>query len=323
MIATDQQGRVRFINPIALQQTGWSHSEAIGSSLPDVFRLVREDTREPIEILDTSDRPDAAGLEKRFAGLLLSRDGKPVVVETNITSIQGSAGKVYGRVLAFRDVTRQREILQEVRRQADRAEALVEVASRINSHLELDAVLSTICEITNRTLQATGTAVLLQHPQKPIFQNRAATSVEPALREYEGVQFEIPADVFQVMLSRSKPVYVIQDIQAYANLPYFDDYRKMDLRTLAVAALFRGSRLVGALVSVFSHHPKSLLEDEAVLIKGLADQGLQRHRECRAVRAGPCRPRAPAETDQEPGRHPGDRAQAHRPRNCTTTWARA
>jgi PAS domain S-box-containing protein len=272
VIATDEQGRVRFINSIAMQQTGWNDAEAIGMSLPDVFRLLTEGSGEPIDILGKSGGPAPAAHEKGIAGILLSRAGKPIAVETNITSIQGGKGQVYGRVLAFRDVTRQRQILQEVRRQADRAEALVQVASRINSHLELDTVLSTICEITNRALQASGTVVLLQHPQKPVFLNRAATSGDPALRQYRGIQFEIPEEVFQLMLSRSRPVHIILDIQAYGDLPYFDEYRKMDIRTLAIAALFRGSRLVGALVSAFSHQSKSLLEDEAALIKGLADQ---------------------------------------------------
>jgi PAS domain S-box-containing protein len=272
VIATDESGRVRFINPIAMEQTGWTHNEAIGKSLLEVFPLVSEDSRQPIDILDIPGSSEPGEPKKGVSGILLSRHGRPVAVETSITSIQDGRGQIHGRVLVFRDVTRQREILQEIRRQADRAEALVEVASRINSHLELDTVLSTICEITNRTLKASGTAVLLQHPQRDVFQNMAATSGDPALLVYEGIQFEIPADFFHGILSRSRPVYVLQDIQEHADLPYFEEYRKMDLRTLAVAALFRGSRLVGTLVSVFSHRPKILLEDEAVLIKGLADQ---------------------------------------------------
>ncbi len=272
VIATDKDSRIRFINPIAMEQTGWRHSEAIGKFLPEVFSLISEGSGEPIDFLDAPGSAIPAANKKAASGILLSRHGKSVPVEANITSIQDGKGRTYGRVLVFRDVTRQREILQEVQRQADRAEALVEVASRLNAHLELDTVLGTICEIANRTIKAAGTAVLLQNTQKDTFQNMAAISDDPALSAYQGSRFDIPADVFSVMLSRSRPVYVIQDIQDYKDLPYFEDYRKMDIRTLAVAALFRGSRLVGALVSVFSHRPKTLLEDEAALIKGLADQ---------------------------------------------------
>jgi PAS domain S-box-containing protein len=272
LIATDQHGRVRFINPIAMEQTGWSHAAAIGRPLLEVFPLVSEGSGEPIDLLDLHAGGAAAAHKKGISGILFSLQGSQIAVEANVTAIQDGKGQVHGMVLVFRDVTRQREILQEIRRQADRAEALVEVASQINSHLELDDVLSTICEITNRTLKASGTAVLLQHPQKDVFQTMAATSDDPALAAYSGSRFEIPAEVFHLMLSRGRPVHVIQDFQVYEDQPSIEEYRKMNIRTLAFAALFRDSRLAGTLVSVFSHQPKTLLEDEVALIKGLADQ---------------------------------------------------
>jgi signal transduction histidine kinase len=46
----------------------------------------------------------------------------------------------------------------------------------------------------------------------------------------------------------------------------------MDIKTLAMAALFRGKELIGALVSVFAQKPKILLEDEISLLKGLSAQ---------------------------------------------------
>jgi PAS domain S-box-containing protein len=270
VIATDENGRVRFINLVALEQTGWRHAEAIGKSLPEVFPLVNEDSRSAINLLQIPN--GSAANQKGTSGILLSRYGKPIPVEAKITSIRDSRDQVHGRVLVFRDVTRQREILEEIRRQADRAEALAEVASRLNSNLELDAVLRTICEITNRVIRASGTAVLLQHPHKNVFQNMAGTSDDPTITAYNGAHFEIPTEVFHAMLSRTRPVHVIQDVQEFESLPYFEAYRKMNIRTLAIAALFRDSSLAGALVSVFSRKPKTLHEDEAGLLKGLADQ---------------------------------------------------
>jgi signal transduction histidine kinase len=67
-------------------------------------------------------------------------------------------------------------------------------------------------------------------------------------------------------------VVVLDNIQEYSELPYFDMYRKTDIRTLAIAALFHGSRLAGALVSAFVQQPKNLLEDDMALLRGLADQ---------------------------------------------------
>jgi PAS domain S-box-containing protein len=271
VIATDRLGRVRFINPIAMQQTGWGHADAIGRPLAEVFSLVREGSRDPIDILEVPGRAAASAPKKGITGILYSKQGKPIAVEISIASIRDSQEQVHGRVLIIHDITRQKEDLKEIRRQADRAEALVEVASRINSHLELDAVLSTICEITNRTLQASGTAVLLRYPQQDGFQNMAATGDNPALRKYEGIHFNIPTETFE-KLSRERPVHVIQDIRAFEDLPSVEDYQRLDIRTLAIAALFLDGRLAGALACAFSHQPKTLLEDETALLKGLADQ---------------------------------------------------
>lgn len=272
VIATDEQGKVRFINPSAMELTGWPHTEAIERSLPEIFPLIHEISQQPIHLLDMEANSVAAEQKKSNAGLLLTRKGRPIPVEANLTSIRDAKGQIYGMVLVFRDVTQNRKILQEIRRQASRAEALVEVASQINSHLELNSVLNTICEITNRTIKASGTAVLLQDAHKEVFQNMAGLSIDPALIAYKGKRFDIPAQFFEAIVSRAKPVYVIRDIQEFADLRYFEDYREMNIRTLAIAALFRGSRLVGALVSVFSQQPKILLEDEIALLKGLADQ---------------------------------------------------
>ena len=272
VIATDEHGLVRFINPSAMEQTGWKSPEAIGKPLSEVFPFVDEYSQKHIDLLGLQNEQLPATYNTGFAGILLPEEKTPVQVEASITSIQDGRSRTYGSVLVFRDVTRQRQILDEIQRQANRAEALVEVASRLNSQLELDAVLGTICEITNRAIKASGTAVFLQDAQKDIFRNMAAASDDPALNAYQGDLFDIPVSVFETMLSRDRPVVVINEVQDYAELPFFAAYRKMDIRTLVVSALFGGSRLVGVLISAFSRQPKTLFEDEAVLLRGIADQ---------------------------------------------------
>src|SRR5581483_696221 len=47
VIATDTEGRVTFLNPVAEQLTGWNIDGARGTPLNDVFRIVNEATRVP------------------------------------------------------------------------------------------------------------------------------------------------------------------------------------------------------------------------------------------------------------------------------------
>lgn len=272
VIATDEQGMVRFINPIAMEHTGWRHMDAIGKSLSEVFPLVDENSHETIDILGSRVIRMKMAYNRAFEGLLLPGKGDPVPVEATLTSIQDGKGKVYGMVLVFRDVTQQREAMQEIKRQADRAEALMQVASQLNSQLELQTVLNTICEITNRTIRATGTAVLLQGPQRESLRVMAAISQDQVFKAYRGVSFDIPKDVVEALLSRENPVVVISDFEHLPNQPFLEVFKKINIQTLAMAALFQGNILTGALISAFTNTPKKLPEDEIALLKGLADQ---------------------------------------------------
>jgi PAS domain S-box-containing protein len=272
VIATDDQGLVRFINPIATELTGWHHTDAIGKSFYEIFPLVDEASRELIEISAIQDRRPRAGSKRGFEGLLLPKNGLPIPVEANATTIQDEKGRAYGMVLVFQDVTERREALQEIRRQANRTEVLMQAASQLNSQLELEPVLNTICKITNRTLKATGTSVFLRDTKKDVFRDMAIISENEGLKANQATRFEIPADVFQALLSRENPVVVIPDIQAYPELPYFELYKELNVRTLVVAALFRREYLMGAIIAVFVQNRKILPLDDVALLKGLADQ---------------------------------------------------
>ena len=49
VITTDIEGRVEFLNPVAEELTGWSNEEAIGQPLPQIFNIISEITRLPVE----------------------------------------------------------------------------------------------------------------------------------------------------------------------------------------------------------------------------------------------------------------------------------
>src|SRR6185437_3205542 len=80
VLTTDPDGLVTYMNPVAETLTGWSAAEAIGRRLEDVFRIVNEDTRQPIEqpvrkVIDT-------GLVRGLANhtVLVARDGNELPI---------------------------------------------------------------------------------------------------------------------------------------------------------------------------------------------------------------------------------------------------
>lgn len=272
VIATDEQGLIRFINPNAMEYTGLHHTEAIGKSLEDIFQLVHEDSHEPFDVLDFHRRLPKIASRVGFEGLLIPGSGKPLPIEAKITSIEDGKGRVYGMVLIFRNVTQQRDAVREISRQANRAEALLQVASQLNSQLELKTVLNTICRITNQTLDASGSAVVLRGNEKETFRSMADSEQDTELDSYGGTALEIPKEIFETLLSVTNPVVVIQEVQQLPALPYFDIFRALDIKTVALAALFRRNELIGCLISAFARKQKNLPEDEISLLRGLADQ---------------------------------------------------
>jgi PAS domain S-box-containing protein len=126
IIASDAGGRVTFMNPVAETLTGWTNESAGGVPLADVFKIVNEDTREPVA--------DPAGLVIRSGhtlGLanhtvLISRDGTERPIADSAAPIRDDAGRTLGVVLVFRDFTDQRRAEEAIAEQREWFETTLE-----------------------------------------------------------------------------------------------------------------------------------------------------------------------------------------------------
>ena len=108
VIATDTQGRIVFLNPVAEELTGWTAADAIGQPLSKVFRIMNETTR-----VETESPVDHVLRQGRAVGLanhtiLTARDGKEYPIDDTAAPIRGTHGEVAGVVLVFRDATERR-----------------------------------------------------------------------------------------------------------------------------------------------------------------------------------------------------------------------
>ena len=108
VITTDAGGRVTSLNPVAESLTGWTHEEARGIRLDEVFRIVNEESRAPAE------NPAMRALsEGQIVGLanhtvLIARDGSARAIDDSAAPIRDDLGNVIGVVLIFRDITDRR-----------------------------------------------------------------------------------------------------------------------------------------------------------------------------------------------------------------------
>jgi GAF domain-containing protein len=172
---------------------------------------------------------------------------------------------------AIRDVKRQRETLREVQRQAERAQTLVKSAEQLNSNLELSNVLTTISQLTNNAIKASGTAVFLWDRRKNLYYG-ALMNLVGQLEKYKESPYTIPADIVDSFLSIKEQVVVIDNAQGLENLPYLPLFRAENINQMVIAGIFRDQELMGFLASVFVDTPAQLQKDDLELLKGLADQ---------------------------------------------------
>jgi diguanylate cyclase (GGDEF)-like protein/PAS domain S-box-containing protein len=118
VITTDADGRITFINPVAEALTGWYNQEASGCTLQDVFTIIDEATRAPIESL-----VERCLRERRVIGLgsntlLINREGKEIAITDSAAPILSESGHIKGVVLVFHDVSAARLMQRKIEYQA-------------------------------------------------------------------------------------------------------------------------------------------------------------------------------------------------------------
>jgi PAS domain S-box-containing protein len=105
VISTDAEGRVTFLNGVAESLTGWPQAEAIGRPLPEVFHIVNERTRRPVENPALRALREGAIVGLANHTVLIARDGTERPIDDSASPIRDDSGAPVGAVLVFRDVT--------------------------------------------------------------------------------------------------------------------------------------------------------------------------------------------------------------------------
>ena len=217
VIATDHQGRITFMNPIAEGLTGWQQEQAKGKPLREVFHIISHASRQPIEDPVSRVLQDGKSVGVANHTLLISRPGFERPIEDSAAPIRDNQGSLIGVVLVFRDASGRRE-------QDRQAEALLAREKAVREQAQLanrikDEFLATLSHELRTPLSAiTGWVELLQHANLP--PEQAAHGLEVIKRNVRA-QTQLINDLLDVsrILSgklsiESKSVNLIQVIAA-------------------------------------------------------------------------------------------------------------
>jgi PAS domain S-box-containing protein len=172
VIATDPDGLITLMNPVAEKLTEWQSEEAIGRPLSEVFRIVNQETRKTVENpVDKVRRLNhVVGLANHT--VLISKGGQDFAIDDSAAPIRDSNGKIVGIVLIFRDVTQQRAL---------------EAALNQNERLAIAGRLSaSIAHEIHNPLDTVGNTLFLLDQQEGI-QPEARQLIETAQQEVQRV----------------------------------------------------------------------------------------------------------------------------------------
>jgi PAS domain S-box-containing protein len=139
VIATDPQGYVTFLNPVAEGLIRTTLEEVRGKPIHEAFPILNEYSRQPVE--NPVQKVMASGKVVGLANhtVLQSRDGTLIPIEDSAAPIRDDSGRLVGVVLVFRDATHDRksqELLRKTEKLAAAARLAATVAHEINNPLE-------------------------------------------------------------------------------------------------------------------------------------------------------------------------------------------
>lgn len=119
VIATDKEGKITRINPVAEKLTGWAHEDGIGLEINRVFNIINVKTRQKVEnpvevVLKTNSIVALANHT-----VLIAKNGSEFQIADSGSPIKDLNGETKGVVLVFRDITEEYNVQSRIAKQAN------------------------------------------------------------------------------------------------------------------------------------------------------------------------------------------------------------
>jgi len=143
VVASDEKGRITFLNPKAESLTGWSFPEACGRTLGEVLCIERGASEKEADA-DVRFPASARASSLEVDSEVVSRDGDRTPVEAKSALIRDNQGRLKGVVRILRDVTERKRAEEVFRRSERRYRNLVEKSQDIIFTLSREGIITSL-----------------------------------------------------------------------------------------------------------------------------------------------------------------------------------
>jgi len=144
VIATDADGNITRLNPVAEQLTGWSLQEAQGLPVKTIFSIIDSTTREPIE--NPVEKVISSGETVYLSNhtTLISKNGSQYHIADSAAPIRNGEDGIQGMVLVFNDVTEQYQLRRKAAESLRNLQAIMNYSPAVICVRDIDGLYTFI-----------------------------------------------------------------------------------------------------------------------------------------------------------------------------------
>lgn len=261
-ISIVERGVLIDANPQWAQMLGYELSEVIGKNPLD---FVAPESRDLVQ------RNSLAGYEDAYEFLALRKDGSTFPVEAHVKALSCIKGKV--RVVALRDITRRKQIEEEVRRRNRELAVLNRIisASAATPGKDQEVILEVACRELALALTLPYVAAILIDEKNTTVTVAAQYAIEERLATLSQPRPVLDDPLGHYLLSRKTPL-VTDETQNDPDLSLIHTYlRRREMASLLLIPLVIEDEVVGGL-GLESPEPHRFSTGEINLAWSVADQ---------------------------------------------------
>lgn len=119
VIISNNHSQVKFMNPVAENLTGWQQSDALGRNTAEVFNIINQVARTPLESPLTQAFQENTIVEIPDETILIAKNGAEIPIDDSAAPIKDDKGNSTGAVLVFRDTSERQKSQEALKQQVE------------------------------------------------------------------------------------------------------------------------------------------------------------------------------------------------------------